>query len=65
MRYQLQDGWNSVNFVRPARGLVTLHGSDVVPVTALGLSADRTTQYTQLKPASTRRPDPPTTTLRS
>ena len=44
MRYQLQDGWSSVNFVRPAHGLVALHGSDVVPVTALGLSADRTTQ---------------------
>ena len=44
MRYQLQDGWSSVNFVRPAHGLVALHGSDIVPVTALGLSADRTTQ---------------------
>ena len=44
MSYQLADGWTSVNFVRPAHGLVALHGSDVVPVTALGLSADRTTQ---------------------
>ena len=27
MSYQLQDGWSSVNFVRPAHGLVALHGS--------------------------------------
>ncbi|MCK7495881.1 MAG: glycine--tRNA ligase subunit beta [Comamonadaceae bacterium] len=26
------DGWTSVNFVRPAHGLVALHGADVVPV---------------------------------
>jgi glycyl-tRNA synthetase beta subunit len=32
-----------VNFVRPAHGLVALHGADVVPVTALGLKAGRTT----------------------
>ena len=38
MTYQLADGWESVNFVRPAHGLVALHGSEVVPVTALGLS---------------------------
>ena len=44
MRYQLQDGWTSVNFVRPAHGLVALHGSSVVPVTALGLSAGNSTQ---------------------
>ena len=30
--YQLADGWTSVNFVRPAHGLVALHGADVVPV---------------------------------
>ena len=30
MTYQLQDGWSSVNFVRPAHGLVALHGTDVV-----------------------------------
>jgi len=44
MTYQLEDGWTSVNFVRPAHGLVALHGSDVVAVEALGLKADRTTQ---------------------
>jgi glycyl-tRNA synthetase beta chain len=41
MQYQLADGWTSVQFVRPAHGLVALHGADVVPVTALGLSAGR------------------------
>ena len=43
MQYQLADGWTSVNFVRPAHGLVALHGADVVPVRALGLSAGRAT----------------------
>jgi glycyl-tRNA synthetase beta chain len=43
MQYQLADGWTSVHFVRPAHGLVALHGADVVPVGALGLSAGRTT----------------------
>ncbi|HEX5538641.1 MAG TPA: glycine--tRNA ligase subunit beta, partial [Methylophilaceae bacterium] len=44
MSYQLADGWSSVNFVRPAHGLIALHGADVVPVTALGLAAGRQTQ---------------------
>ncbi len=44
MSYQLETdcelpGWTSVNFVRPAHGLVALHGSTVVPVKVLGLSA--------------------------
>ena len=43
MSYQLQDGWSSVNFVRPAHGLVALHGADVVPVTVLGLNSGRET----------------------
>ena len=43
MQYQLDDGWTSVSFVRPAHGLVALHGDDVVPVRALGLDAGRTT----------------------
>ena len=43
MQNQLADGWTSVNFVRPAHGLVALHGNDVVPVSALGLQAGRTT----------------------
>lgn len=44
MQYQLADGWSSVSFVRPAHGLVALHGADVVPVTALGLTAGRETR---------------------
>ena len=44
MTYQLADGWSNVKFVRPAHRLLALHGSDVVPVQALGLTADRTTQ---------------------
>ncbi|MDR2636773.1 MAG: glycine--tRNA ligase subunit beta [Zoogloeaceae bacterium] len=43
MSYQLADGWSSVRFVRPAHGLVALHGSEVVPVSILGLSAGRAT----------------------
>ncbi|MEZ5646457.1 MAG: glycine--tRNA ligase subunit beta [Burkholderiaceae bacterium] len=48
MCYQLETdcelpGWSSVHFVRPAHGLVALHGADVVPVKALGLTADRAT----------------------
>jgi glycyl-tRNA synthetase beta chain len=44
MTYQLADGWTDVKFVRPAHSLVALHGSDVVPIEALGLQAGRTTQ---------------------
>jgi len=44
MTYQLADGWSTVNFVRPVHGLVALHGSDIVPISALGLQAGRTTQ---------------------
>ena len=48
MSYQLESdcelpGWTSVNFVRPAHGLVALHGSTVVPVNVLGLKAGNTT----------------------
>ena len=66
MQYQLQSGtgegfqpgWTSVNFVRPAHGLVALHGADVVPVDALGLHAGRTTQGHRFEAAL------PTITLR-
>ncbi|EUJ11355.1 glycyl-tRNA synthetase beta chain [Methylophilaceae bacterium 11] len=44
MTYQINDGWESVNFVRPAHGLVALHGAQVVPTTVLGLSAGNSTQ---------------------
>ena len=51
MTYQLQEGegegfqpgWTSVNFVRPAHGLVALHGEQIVPVATLGLKAGRDT----------------------
>jgi len=43
MTYQLKDGWSSVNFVRPAHGLVALHGADVVPLAILGLTSGRET----------------------
>ncbi|MFO1218149.1 MAG: glycine--tRNA ligase subunit beta [Burkholderiaceae bacterium] len=41
---QVQPGWTTVHFVRPAHGLVALHGADVVPVSALGLSSGRATR---------------------
>ncbi len=44
MTYQLADGWSSVQFVRPAHGVVALHGSEVVPVSVLGLKAGNATQ---------------------
>ncbi len=49
MSYQLgagseMPGWTSVSFVRPAHGLVALHGNTVVPVEALGLKAGNSTQ---------------------
>lgn len=44
MTYQLADGWTDVKFVRPAHGLVALHGADVVPIEALGLKSGRVTQ---------------------
>jgi glycyl-tRNA synthetase beta chain len=44
MSYQLEDGWRSVNFVRPAHGLVALHGAEVVTINALGLTSGRHTQ---------------------
>jgi len=48
MSYQLESGcelpgWSSVSFVRPAHGLVALHGDTVVPIEALGLKAGRDT----------------------
>ncbi len=41
MSYQLADGETTVQFVRPVHGLIALHGKDIVPVRALGLSAGR------------------------
>ena len=49
MTYQLETdcelpGWSSVQCVRPAHGLIALHGSTVVPVGVLGLKAGKHTQ---------------------
>ncbi len=54
MSYQLETdcelpGWSSVNFVRPAHSLIALHGSTVVPVKALGLTAGNSTQGHRLE----------------
>jgi len=48
MTYQLArdcalPGWSTVSFVRPAHGLLAMHGSAVVPVQALGLQAGDST----------------------
>ncbi len=48
MTYQLHEntqnpGWESVNFVRPAHGLVAMHGSSTIAVNALGLIASNST----------------------
>jgi glycyl-tRNA synthetase beta chain len=39
MQYQLADGETTVAFVRPAHGLVVLHGARVVPAAVLGLQS--------------------------
>jgi glycyl-tRNA synthetase beta chain len=43
MTYQLADGWTDVKFVRPAHSLLALHGSEVVTIQALGLTAGNVT----------------------
>jgi len=48
MSYQLESdcalpGWSSVSFVRPAHGLVALHGAEVVPLHVLGLRSGNST----------------------
>ena len=49
MSYQLErdcelPGWSSVSFVRPAHGLLALHGADMVLLKALGLTSGNSTQ---------------------
>jgi hypothetical protein len=68
MSYQLETdcelpGWSSVHFVRPAHGLVALHGSTVVPVKALGSPAVAPRKATALRAGepgggAARRPTP-------
>ena len=43
MSYQLSDGWTTVNFVRPAHGLIILHGGNVIKANILGIASNRTT----------------------
>ncbi|MGE5665929.1 MAG: glycine--tRNA ligase subunit beta, partial [Betaproteobacteria bacterium] len=44
MSYELADGSTTVQFVRPVQHLVALHGSQIVPIRALGLAAGRATR---------------------
>ena len=58
MSYQLENGcempgWSTVSFVRPAHGLVALHGENVVPVQALGLNAGNITKGHRFEAAAT------------
>ena len=43
MSYQLSDGWTTVNFVRPAHGLIILHGADIIKTNVLGIESSRST----------------------
>ncbi|MEO8165685.1 MAG: glycine--tRNA ligase subunit beta, partial [Betaproteobacteria bacterium] len=43
MNYQLADGTTTVSFVRPAHGLVALHGDKILGISVLGLTAGRMT----------------------
>ena len=40
MTYQLEDGWSSVNFVRPLKNLLVMYGSKTLKVSLLGLKAN-------------------------
>ena len=43
MSYQRPDG-ETVHFVRPVHSIIALHGTDIVPLSLLGLQSDRVTQ---------------------
>ena len=43
MSYQLDDGWTSVNFVRPIKNLLILHGKKTLKVSSLGFEANNKT----------------------
>ncbi len=43
MRYQLDDGMETIKFVRPVRRLVVLLGNNIVPIKILGLDSGRET----------------------
>jgi glycyl-tRNA synthetase beta chain len=44
MSYQLEDGWTSVNFARPMRSLIALHGKQVLNSSVLGCKSSNTTR---------------------
>ncbi|QZP17588.1 glycine--tRNA ligase subunit beta [Methylophilales bacterium] len=44
MSYQLKDGWTSVNFARPMRSLIVLHGKKVLNASVLGCKSSNTTR---------------------
>ena len=43
MSYQLEDGWTTVNFVRPAKNILTLYGNKPLEIMVLGLRSTDTT----------------------
>ena len=43
MSYQLEDGWTSVNFARPMRSLIVLHGKRVLNANVLGCTSSNIT----------------------
>jgi glycyl-tRNA synthetase beta chain len=43
MNYQLADGVTEANFIRPAHGLVVMHGTDLIAATTLGLTSSNIT----------------------
>jgi glycyl-tRNA synthetase beta chain len=40
MSYQIEDGWTTVNFVRPIKNLLAIHGSKTLKVSSLGFTAN-------------------------
>lgn len=44
MAYQLADGWSTVNFVRPVHSLIALHGTAIIAINLLGITAGNSTR---------------------
>jgi len=43
MSYQLDDGWSTVNFVRPAKNILVKYGSETLSINILGLTSNNQT----------------------
>ena len=43
MSYQLDDGWSTVNFVRPAKNILVKYGSETLSINILGLISNNQT----------------------